>query len=639
MLQNFPSSGKAYCNKMFLNQNLIPCVITRYPPYPPSPFPPPSIIILLENSHKRFFFAGEQAGEGNEWRPRSVGLPRKVPKFVGRVDICEEITNSLITEGDDLTCLVTVVAPPGFGKTAVATNIGYMMLEQGKDVLYFSLRNVSRLTLAAENMLREAAGIQAQANPIFELTSFITSIQRPTVLILDNAEDLQIGNESDFEEFLKKIGQHAKNVVTLVTSRNSVSKLDHFPFGTKHIPLRPFIDEDSSTYLKNHVPNISNQRAREFATACCGVPLLLKITASFLNKKVNPVDLHKKLHNCPHSFLKTNHVNVQELYSFLKVFYNNLRPEMKEALAYLASFPTSFTPEEAQDVLFPKKDDLEFQLLLSDLEDHSLVQRDEDNEHLYYSLHPLVQAFCKSCRDDICTAYNTALRSFSNHYLSLLQGLSDDFISTDCKNAIDKYHTSKANISHALLASTEDQDDALKHRGLSISTEAVNFLAKVLNMDEFMSLYSQCMKEADKLPDKTLYSECLVSIGFKQLCYYGYKDAYHTDAKRHLHEAHDLQTLLGISDAECAGHCKCKLGLCSFISGDRGRGISLIAQGISVRKKRVRSEGSGKMERMLLAGGFCDLGSKFKYVHVLSLFTVLWLLCYVWVGEKGGGGG
>ncbi|KAL9986205.1 hypothetical protein ACROYT_G000311 [Oculina patagonica] len=159
-----------------------------------------------------------------------------------------------------------------------------------------------------------------------------------------------------------------------------------------------------------------------------------------------------------------------------------------------------------------------------------------------------------------------------------------------------------------MLASIEDQDDLLKRHGLSISNEAVNFLAKVLHMDEFMTLYSECCKVANKLTDRTLYSECLVSIGFKQLCYYGYKDAYRTDAKRSLQEAHDLQTSLKISDTECLGHCKCKLGLCSFISGDRKKGISLIAQGIGVRKRRVRTDGSGKMERMLLAGGFCDLG-------------------------------
>lgn len=282
---------------------------------------------------------------------------------------------------------------------------------------------------------------------------------------------------------------------------------------------------------------------------------------------------------------------------------------MKKALAFLASFPTSFTKEEAKDVLFPNEDYLEFQFMLDNLEQNSLVQQDEVNSRLYYSLHPLVQAFCKSSKDETCKEYNTAIKLFSVHYLTLLRKLSDEFISTDCKIAIDNYHISKTNITHALLASTED--DQLKHFGLRVSTEAVNFLAKVLNMDEFMSVYSQCLQAADKLTDKTLYSDCLVSIGFKQLCYYGYTDAHRTAAKSSLQEALELQSHLLISDTECEGHCKCKLGLCSFISGDRRKGISLIAEGITVRKRRVRSDGSGKMEHMLLAGGFCDLASKY----------------------------
>ena len=558
----------------------------------------------------QFFVGVQPAGQDNELGPRSVGLPRKVPKFVGRMDVCEEILQSLATEGDDTTCLITIVAPPGFGKTSVATNVGYNMLHEGKDVLYFSLRNVRTLNRAAEHMLKNFFGIYAEENPVLQLTSHLSSLQRQTVLILDNAEDLQIGEGSNFEDFLEEIGQHALNVVTLITSRNAVSNLDVFPFGTKHIPLKPLTGEDSSAYLKKHVLDISDHWARAFAKACRGVPLLLTIAGSFLEKKtIDPTDLHMQLQNCPHSFLRAKNAKIQKLYSLLRVFYNNLGPDMKEYLAYLASFPTSFTKEEARDVLFPNEDYFNFQLVLDDLEQHSLVQQDGDQNNRYYSLHPLVQAFCKSSREDTCTAYNTAIRRFSNHYLSLLQRLNDDFISTDCKTVIDKYHDRKRNISHAILASTEDDD--LKHYGLRVSTEAVNFLAKVMKLDEFMSLYSKCLRVAEGLADKTLYSECLVSIGFKQLCYYGYKDAHHTDAKRSLQEAHDLQTRLVNYDSECKGHCKCKLGLCCFVAGDRKKGISLIAQGIGMRKRLVRSQNSGKMERMLLAGGFCDLASKY----------------------------
>ena len=533
------------------------------------------------------------------------------------MDVCDKITDLLATDqGDDTTCLVTIVAPPGFGKTTVATNIGYRMLDEGKDVLHFSLRNVCSLNRAAEHMLEKLVGFYAGENPVKQLTSYLSSLPHQTVLILDNAEDLQIGDGSNFEDFLEEIGQHALNVVTIITSRNAVSKLDLFSFPTKHIPLKPLTGEDSAAYLRNHVPDLSEHFVRAFAKACCGVPLLLTITGSFLERKtIDPIYLHMQLENCPHSFLRAKDVNIQELYSLLRVFYNNLSPDMKEYLAYLASFPTSFTKEEAKDILFPNEDYFNFQLVLDNLKQHSLVQQDEDQGNQYYSLHPLVQAFCKSSREDTCTGYNTAIRRFSNHHLLMLQRLNDDFISTDCKTVIDKYHDRKTNISHAILASTEDDDNNLKQFGLRVSTEAVNFLAKVMKLDEFMSLFSQCLRVAEGMADKTLYSECLVSIGFKQLCYYGYKDAYRTDAKRSLQEAHDLQTCLVNYDSECKGHCKCKLGLCCFVAGDKKKGISLIAQGIGMRKRLVRSEGSGKMERMLLAGGFCDLASKYLYYN------------------------
>ena len=535
------------------------------------------------------------------------------------MDVCEEITRLLATDqGDDITCLVTIVAPPGFGKTTVATNIGYKMLKKGKDVLHFSLRKVCSLNRAAEDMLKKLVGIHAGENPVKQLTSYLSSLSHQTVLILDNAEDLQIGDGSNFEDFLQEIGQLALNVVTIITSRNAVSKLELVPFRTKHIPLKPLTGVNSAAYLRNDVPDLADHLVRAFAKACRGVPLLLTITGSFLkNKTIDPVDLHRKLQNCPHSFLKAKDAKIQGLYSLLRVFYNNLGADMKEYLAYLACFPTSFTKEEAKDVLFPNEDFFDFQLVLDNLVQHSLVQQAEDQNNPYYSLHPLVQAFCKSSRKDTCTRYNTAIRRFSKHFLSLLQRLNDDFISTDCKPVIDEYCERKANISHAILASTEDDDIHLKQFGLRVSTEAVNFLAKVMKQDEFMSLYSQCLRAAEGMTDKTLYSECLVSIGFKQLCYYGYKDAYHTDAKRSLQEAHDLQMRLVNYDSECMGHCKCKLGLCCFVAGDRKKGISLIAQGIGMRKRLVCSEGSGKMERMLLAGGFCDLASKYMYYNKL----------------------
>ena len=510
------------------------------------------------------------------------------------------------------TTLISLIAPPGFGKTAVAITVGHEMLEKGRDVLYVSLRTVNSVEGAAKRLL-EVIGIKVGKDPVSQVKCFLSLLRNETMLVLDNAEDLQNARKSAFNQFLEEVGQHGKHLVILITSRNPLSVFD-CPFFRRDIPLKPLDDEASFFFLKHYAPNISDQLARHFAKpkVCGGVPLILKLTASFLESKtIDPIDLHRMLRNCPHSFLKQKEPKIQEFFSLLKVFYNNLRPEAKKGLTWLAAFPSVFTIMEAKNVLFCKDDYLDFQLLLNNLVSYSVVQEEEVDNHLQYSLHPLVRAFCIACREDECKGYNMATRRFSYHYLALLQRLNDGFITTNCQVAIYNYQMSKANIAHALSASTED--DVLKCYGIKVSTETVHFLATVMNHDEFLSTYHKLLEVAEKLPDKTLYSECLLSIGFRQLCYYSYSHAHRTIAKLSLQRAHDLQIDLRIYDTECQGHCKCKLGLCTFLAGDRKKGISLIAQGIGVRRKLVRSNHSGKMERMLLADGFCDLASKYLF--------------------------
>ena len=512
------------------------------------------------------------------------------------------------------TTLISLIAPPGFGKTAVAISVGHEMLEKGKDVLYVSLRTVDSVEGAARRLLG-VAGIPVVKDPVAQVKSFLSFLNKETMLVLDNAEVLQNARKSAFNQFLEEVGQHGKNLVILITSRKPLSVF-HFCYLRRYTPLKPLDEEASVFFLKHYAPNISDQRARHFVKPkeFVGVPLVLKSTASFLESKtIDPIDLHIKLRNCQHSFLKEEDPNIQDFFALFKVFYNNLRPEAKKGLSWLAAFPSVFTKMEAKNVLFCKDDYLDFQILLNSLVSHSVVQEEEVDNHQQYSLHPLVQAFCIACREDECKGYNMAIRLFSYHYLALLQQLNDDFMTNNCKVAIDKYQMNKVNIAHALSASTEDE--VLKCYGINVSTETVNFLAKVMNQDEFISTYDKFLEVAETLPDKTLYSECLVSIGFKQLCYYSYKDAYRTNAKLNLQKAHDLQIDLGIYDTECHGHCKSKLGLCTFLAGDRKKGMSLIAQGIGVRRKLLRSNYSGKLERILLAGGLFDLGSKYLFLQ------------------------
>ena len=517
----------------------------------------------------------------------------------------------MLSFNDDNISIGLVVAPPGFGKTEVARQVGHIMKDKGNNILYISLRTVMLMTSAAKKIL-EAIGIPVGGDPIWQIGQRLQSLQKPTVLILDNAEDLQNKDGKPFSTFLEKISTSARNLVTLVTSRICLSKLGaNFEFFS--VPLKPLTDEQSLLFLKNY--NVEHQWAKRFSPfkVCGGVPLLLKITASFLTQSgtIDPVELHKSLQKCKDQFLMGNHPDIQDLVCHLGVFYNHLPPDIKKALSCLAAFPTVFTKIEAKIVLFENESELNFQLMLDSLEKHSLVHRDDVDGCQQYSLHPLVQAFCVTSRGNLCdNDYDHAIRLFSQHYLGLLHQANEDFISTVCKDAIDRYQLNKINICHALMAAAKDE--YLNSYGLHIATETVNFLAKCMNMNEFLSVYEEFQKVAKDQGNKVLYSECLTAIGFKQVCFHGYKDAYHTEAMAKLQEAYNLLKSLEINN-ECRGHCECKLGLCTFAAGEKKKGISLLAQGIALRKSLARAQSAGKTEEMLVGGGFSDLASEYGY--------------------------
>ena len=550
-----------------------------------------------------------------------IGLPTLTSKFTGRNEDCEEITTRL-TINDDDNRIGLVVAPPGFGKTEIATAVGYKMKDQGNNILYFSLRNVKLMTTAAKNML-EAIGIPVGGDPIWQITQYLqSSLLKQTVLILDNAEDLQKGDDTLFSQFLEAISKNARNLVTLITSRIYLSKLGaNFEFFI--VPLKPLTDEQSLLFLK--VYNVEHQWAKRFSpfNVCGGVPLLLKITASFLTQSgtIDPVELHKSLQKCKDKFLMGKHPDIQDLLCHLHVFYNCLPSDIKQALSRLAAFPTVFTKREAKLVLFGDESELNFQFMLDLIEKHSLVHRGDVDGCQHYSLHPLVQAFCVTSSENQSTkGYKSAIRLFSQHYLRLLHQANEDFISTICKDAIKQYQLNKINICHALMAAANDE--CLNYYGLHIATETVNFLAKCMNMSEFLSVFEKFLNVAKDRGDKVLYSNCLAAIGFKQVCFHGYKDAHDTEAMANLQEAHNLLKSLDIQN-ECRGYCDCKLGLCTFAAGEKEKeisllaqekkekGISLLAQGIALRKSLARAENAGKTEEMLVGGGFSDLASEY----------------------------
>ena len=202
----------------------------------------------------------------------------------------------------------------------------------------------------------------------------------------------------------------------------------------------------------------------------------------------------------------------------------------------------------------------------------SLLQTTEDGK---YSVHPLVQAFCRKEGGslDVGNEGDKAKHKFNQHYLKQVQILSKQFISRDkASEAISTFRKEKANITEAFKNCFEDttaEEEKLFAIDVANSTEVLDLLAKVFSPPkECTQLYEKCSEISRDCDDKGRLADSLNSVRFRHLssC-----DAAHLrDDHKILHifqEAHDLRMTLPEDKQECQTHAHTisKLGFCCFL--------------------------------------------------------------------------
>ena len=558
----------------------------------------------------------------------TVGLPCKIINLVGRTELCGGLVHSVLVENQQK--LTILSAPPGFGKSSVATNVSHTLIDKKVcQVLFCTLRHASSLTAVVSDILRNA-GITVGTKPVQQAKEFFRSCTQKTVLVLDNAEDmLQEQHKEPFQHFLEYVTQYAPHVHTLVTSRKPVEGLQLALDNTRvsQIPLKALDAEESAELMRILSPNLPDHIAKQLGELCRGVPLFIQLAASFVRNGESAMLLIQDLRSQPERVLKIDHPNFQQFHWDLSLFFKRLPSELRDALLSVAVFPVSFSEEEAWTLLFPGKTAWDCRSLLIRLESYSLLHRDTDSQKL--SLHPLVQAFCKDYSIEGPSKYSLAMKQFIQMYLELLRQHNRWFISPQCKDAIDQYEVNKDNIKHALKNSA--MDPYMKVYGIDVSTEVVNFLAKVLDINEFLQIYEGFQDAARAMEDSYRCGTCLTSIGFKQLCYHGRQ--FSSEAKATLSKAMHLWANAEERqpDKECFAHCLSKLGLCLVREGKTEEGVCKIAQAIRIRKKLILASerDNGVTERMLLGGSYCDLASKLsEFVHVTSQLRKPTFYCF-----------
>lgn len=175
-----------------------------------------------------------------------AALPPMVPDFAGRQSECEEIIKHVLSESIRL---VYVWGSPGFGKTSVAIAAGHELQSQGLPVYWVSLRGLhskADLTSKFLSFLRQPT-INKQPSVQHlsiddELCQLFSKLLKPSVFILDNADDLLESGCPKVKDvvlqLLEEIFRQTQTVKFIVTTRESLEFMDvHFQ-GHKGLRIR-----------------------------------------------------------------------------------------------------------------------------------------------------------------------------------------------------------------------------------------------------------------------------------------------------------------------------------------------------------------------------------------------------------------
>lgn len=171
--------------------------------------------------------------------------------------------------------------------------------------------------------------------------------------------------------------------------------------------------------------------------------------------------------------------------------------------------------------------------------------------------------------------YSGARDLFIDYYTKFLEEKFRVFLSKDPSSAIRAFRQEEGNIMQVLEWCGDGKvvmDKERLTKCVAVFNHVGEFLSKMMRKEKFISVFSSLRKKCQDMNDKKILSECLTSLGIKEVfscsCSPGLCPDASGRAKRYLLEAEVLQTKLGIKSGNSRAQCLAKLGRCLAREGN-----------------------------------------------------------------------
>ena len=288
----------------------------------------------------------------------SYDLPHYTADFLGREDNINEIVATLVT---DSVPLLNINGPLGCGKSQLAIQVGYRLLEKGTCVSYIDVsdRRFDQFGDNTKDTLKEKLPQLPRVSYVHysisvnnytsvhdvvlvkELSNWIKTLTCSTVLILDNCDSFK--DKPTYVRFLKTLVDSSNHLKVITTSRNYLgSEFERWTI--------PELDMDTSMGLLNQIaPSVDKYHLNKLLALLGGCPLALKVTGNMLQYSRGHVDTI--LLQIEHRHLNRVSSEHHQFVSLVSIVYEFLPPNLRLCGHYLYLFPGSFDRVSGENLM------------------------------------------------------------------------------------------------------------------------------------------------------------------------------------------------------------------------------------------------------------------------------------------------